>query len=140
MSVLLLVPSPRASLTKTTLATDPNNPTGPQIATTFECDIEGNPLNGAAPLYVYRDQFTGKSYVRLCEVAPSGNQSSDKATRDAINSLNPIHYSDSDSNVRGWYVEAPDFNSREPITPVAVAPPVGKLAPQVPAPTLGVQA
>ena len=81
-----------------------------RLSPAFPCDVNGNPLAaGVSPLPMYRDAYSGKTYVRVVEVIPSGNASADKETAAEINALNPIHYTSTDGDVRGYFVEAPDF-------------------------------
>jgi hypothetical protein len=103
MYPLDLITSVRAVLTKT--VTNPD-----KTISSFPCDIEGKPIPpGAEPLPIFRDRFTAKTFVRIAETIPTAPSHADEAA--AINERNPVHFANND--VRGWFVEAPDFNERE---------------------------
>jgi hypothetical protein len=88
----------------------------------FLCDLNGNAITPPNPgLPIFRDLFSGKTFVRVAERIPSGGQSADIAEAKRINSLNPIHYASPDGTVNGYFIVAPDFNNREPAPSQAVA-------------------
>jgi hypothetical protein len=102
MHLLALIASSKALLTKT------------DGADSFLCDLDGNRLPQGAPgLPIYRDGYSGKTYVRVAENIPTGNQTADKERKAEIEALNPIHFTSADGDVRGYFIEAPDFNERE---------------------------
>jgi hypothetical protein len=113
MTTLNLDPSSKAVLTKTDETPDPNTP-GKIIPISYPCDLEGNRLTSDNPgLPIYRDLYSGKTYVRVAETIPTGTDQFSKNLADSITALKPIHYMSEDSSVRGYYVPAPDFNKRE---------------------------
>jgi hypothetical protein len=104
MTPLDLVTNVKAVLTKTV---DSNG-----TVTTYPCDLNGDPLGpGVQPLPIYRDRFTAKTFVRIAEVIPSSKHPADVAVANDLVAKKPIHFANAD--VRGWFVEAPDFNERE---------------------------
>jgi hypothetical protein len=121
MQSLNLDLSSRAILTKTKLIPDPTNPAA-TIPQSFICDLNGNAITPPNPgLPIFRDLFSGKTFVRVAERIPSGAASADVAEAARINALNPVHFASPDGSVNGFFIVAPDFNSREPKAP---APPV----------------
>jgi hypothetical protein len=113
MQKLNLIAESGALLTRTQSLPDPINK-DVLITTSYPCDLSGSPLSlGIKPLPLFRDSFSGLTYVRVVEVIPSGTASADVASRVAIQRFHPVQYASADGQVKGWFVEAPDFNNRE---------------------------
>ena len=107
MTALSLVPSSRALLTATVKQDD-------GTVVSHLCDLKGNRLPLGDPgLPIYRDTYTAKTFVRVAEVIPSATDPISKAAAAEITALNPTHYASPDGDVKGYFIEAPDFNERE---------------------------
>jgi hypothetical protein len=118
MSLLNLV-GPPAILTKTVKIADPANPQA-TILQSFNCDVDGAQLgSGVAPTLIYRDLITGQTFARVTEKIPNANTSAGAAAATAISERSPIHFTNDDGSINGWFVPAPDFNERDPETAVA---------------------
>jgi len=111
MQTLSLIPGSKASLTKTELTPDPNKK-GQSIASSYRCDLKGDAIP-APGLPIYKDAFSGLTFVRIAENIPSTPDSVSVAAADVLLALDPVFYVSPDGSIRGWFVEAPDFNSRE---------------------------
>jgi hypothetical protein len=114
MNALKLDTSVKAFLTATVTNKD-------NTVSSYLCDLDGKPLpSGADPLPIFRDFFSGATYVRVAENVPVNTDPASKLEAERIARLNPIHYHD--DSVRGWFILAPDHNGRDKV--VAPADPV----------------
>jgi hypothetical protein len=104
----LVTNGPKALLTKTETV----NIDGNQTVVSYPCDLDGNRVDAADALPIYRDRFTSKTFARVAENLPSGSAEM-KAKATAILALNPVHFTSDDGSVKGYFVEAPDHNGRE---------------------------
>lgn len=110
MQTLELNASTKAFLTATVLVPDPAKP-GSQKFDAFLCALDGTRLAaGASPIPVFKDMYTGKVYARVAEVMPSNPDAASQTAAKAIQDLNPVHFCSADGSVRGWFVEAPNFD------------------------------
>jgi hypothetical protein len=111
MQQLHLDPSSKAFLTATVLIADPNKP-GSEIVKSFTCDLNGAALAPGAPaLPVYRDLYTGTVYVRVAENIPSTPDSPSQDSAKTIQALKPIFYVSPAGDVKGWFIEATNFDA-----------------------------
>ena len=110
MQTLELNASTKAFLTATVLVPDPSKP-GSEKFDAFMCALDGTRLaTGAAPIPIYKDMYTGKVYAKVAEVMPSNPDATSQAAAKAIQDLNPVQYCSADGSVRGWFIEAPNFD------------------------------
>jgi len=121
MNALDLVTSVKSLLTATVSVADPDNP-GKTKFQGYPCTIDGKPLGpGDPPVPVYRDRYTGKVYAQLAEVLPTAPDHVSVAARKAIVDQNPISYCSEDGSVRGYFIEAPDFDASKEVAKPAPA-------------------
>jgi hypothetical protein len=121
MSTLALVTGTKALLTATVEVADPNKP-GSTIFTGYPCKIDGTPLaSGDSPVPVYRDLYTGKTYAMIAEVIPSATDAVSVAAAKAIRDQKPLHFVSDDGSVKGWFIEAPNFDASVKVQPAPAA-------------------
>jgi hypothetical protein len=129
MSVLNLNTSTKSFLTATVKVADPNKP-GDVMFAGYPCRIDGSKLQaGDARIPTYRDLYTGKTYAKIAEVIPTATDAASVEVAQAINAQKPIHYVSDDGSVRGWFVEAPNFDQSAEQAVVVEPAPVRVLLP-----------
>ena len=129
MSVLKLETSIKSFLTATVKVADPNKP-GDVMFQGYPCAIDGSKLPpGVASIPTYRDLYTGKLYAKIAEVIPTATDAASVEVAKAITALKPIHYVSDDGSVRGWFVEAPNFDQSAEQAAVVEPAPVRVLLP-----------
>jgi hypothetical protein len=110
MNALELNTKVAAQLMATQLVPDQNKP-GESIIVSFPCNLKGQRLGaGEAPVPVYKDLYSGKVYAKVAEVIPSATDPASAERAKELHDMNPIHFSNEDGSVNGWFIEAPSFD------------------------------
>ncbi len=84
-------------------------PDGKGSATAQLCDLGGKLLGPSAlPVAVY-DDLNGKPWALVALQVPSGTDPASVAKKKTLLALDPVFMESDDSQVRGWFVPAPDY-------------------------------